>query len=513
MAKEFTLRADKALRNSINTWRKFTTKQVVLAATDTLEEIDVPGNAAEVVIWSKQDFTFAESETGEGCEIDRIELGILDMGSIMSLRLKRALTGGSRSAIDDAYGVAYDTVAKTFTRLGTLSEYSATYSNKPFSNIPELLLPIQRNMKRCVVNDDLSINYFLDPNDSTKKANGEAADLSGADGQVMVNVPEHWHKFEKIGDVMYWWIAPTVKTGTGWVYFPGGYFSAYEGQKYDAATSTIIGGAATGTWDAANDKLCSVSGVLPYTDEKRSEYRAIAANRGTGWHQQDNKIYAAVARLFIIEYASFDTQGKISDGVANADSADWSAYNGYSPLHVAGLTNSLGNNSGEVSLVIPAFVGGTADLNTQVMSYRGIENWYGHIWKWLDGINIFHDGTGDGESKLYLCSDPANYADDTAINYELAGYLPKASGYYGFFLAIADGFFPDSADTGSSSVGITDYYYSGYDAEAANWRVAALGGAANGGVRAGAFGVNSYSSSASDLSHFGGRLCAILAAE
>jgi hypothetical protein len=82
MAKEFTLRADKALRNSINTWRKFTTKQVVLAATDTLEEIDVPGNAAEVVIWSKQDFTFAESETGEGCEIDRIELGILDMGSI-----------------------------------------------------------------------------------------------------------------------------------------------------------------------------------------------------------------------------------------------------------------------------------------------------------------------------------------------------------------------------------------------------------------------------------------------
>lgn len=408
------------------------------------------------------------------------------------------------SRINDAYGVCYDLDTGTFTRSGTLSEYSATYSAKPFSNVPDLLLPIQRNMRRCLLNDDLSVNYYLDASDSTKKTNGEAAVLDGTDGQVMVEIPAHWWKFEKTGNVLYWWIAPTKKTSPGWQYFKKSYIGAYEAQMYDDSASAIVGG--QGGADIANDRLCSVSGVQAHTSERRSTYRAIAANRGSGWFQQANHIYAAIARLYLVEYANFNTQDKISAGLTNASNSDWSAYNGYKPLVNAGLTNSLGNSSGEVAVVIANFVGGTEDLNTQVMSYRGIENWYGHIWKWLDGANV-HNSPAN-KSRLYLCEDPANFADDTDTNYEIFGLLPEADGYGGEPLGIAGGIYPANV-TGSSTTGLCDYYYTTFDSNPDDgWHVVDLGGNADSGVTAGAFCVPSGNVSSSGNSRIGGRLCA-----
>jgi len=372
------------------------------------------------------------------------------------LRLTNAILGAEESA-NDAYGVAYDTVAKEYTRL-----------------------------------------------DSTKKANGEAAVLDGTDGQVMVEIPAHWWKSEKVGDLLCWWIAPTEKTSSGWKYFKKSYIGAYEAQMYDDSAGVIVGG--QGGADIASDKLCSVSGIQAHTDEKRSEYRAIAANRGSGWFQQANHIYAAIARLYLIEYANFNTQDKISTGLTNVSSSDWSAYNGYKPLVDAGLTNSLGNSSGEVAVVIANFVGGTEDLNTQVMSYRGIENWYGHIWKWLDGANVHN--SSESKSRLYLCDDPTNFADDTDTNYEMVGLLPEADGYGGNPLSIAEGIYPANT-AGSSTTGLCDYYYTYYDSNTdSGWHVVALGGSAINGVWAGAFFVNSYGVSSYDYSIFGGRLCA-----
>lgn len=55
-------------------------------------------------------------------------------------------------------------------------------------------LPVQSLMRRCVVNDSGVVLYYLDENDFTKKEDGSAADLSGAVGQVMVEVPEHYRK-------------------------------------------------------------------------------------------------------------------------------------------------------------------------------------------------------------------------------------------------------------------------------------------------------------------------------
>ena len=83
---------------------------------------------------------------------------------------------------DQVYGVRhyYGNASPDLTRIGAASLHQD--------------LPVQSLMRRCVVNDSGVVMYYLGENDSTKKADGTAADLSGADGQVMVEVPEHYRK-------------------------------------------------------------------------------------------------------------------------------------------------------------------------------------------------------------------------------------------------------------------------------------------------------------------------------
>jgi hypothetical protein len=68
-------------------------------------------------------------------------------------------------------------------------------------------------MKRCVLNADGSVNYYLDPTDSTQKEAGGAADLTGADGNVMVEIPKFWFHHELSGGKNQWRISPTAIAG------------------------------------------------------------------------------------------------------------------------------------------------------------------------------------------------------------------------------------------------------------------------------------------------------------
>ena len=49
-------------------------------------------------------------------------------------------------------------------------------------------------MRRCTLLDNGLVNYYLDSNDSTKKEDGTVADLTGNDGQVMVEIPKFWYR-------------------------------------------------------------------------------------------------------------------------------------------------------------------------------------------------------------------------------------------------------------------------------------------------------------------------------
>ena len=79
-------------------------------------------------------------------------------------------------------------------------EWDSTVSNPKPTRIGKMelhqSLPVQSLMRRCLLNDDGAVNYYLHANDSTKRDNGAAANLTGADGQYMVEMPDAYVRFE-----------------------------------------------------------------------------------------------------------------------------------------------------------------------------------------------------------------------------------------------------------------------------------------------------------------------------
>ncbi|MFH1526130.1 MAG: hypothetical protein ABIG69_05665, partial [Bacteroidota bacterium] len=169
--------------------------------------------------------------------------------------------------------------------------------------------------------------------------------------------------------------------------------------------------------------------------------------------------------------------------------------NDSNPIVRSGNSNSIGNATGNTA--------GSTTCAAEVsdyLSYRGIENWYGHLWKWVDGINV-------NGNIPYITNNATNWADDTASNYtrptDVLGNsitLHNANGYVASLEQISRGFLPASVG-GSSSTKITDYYY-----QNTGWRVAFFGGDADDAANAGGFGWDLHYSSAELGRGIGGRI-------
>lgn len=389
------------------------------------------------------------------------------------------------------YGITWNQTTDAYARTGDLEGVAVGSSPGNAS------LPIQANMKRCVINDAGVVQYYLKATDSTKKADDSAANLTGADGQVMVEIPKFWYKHSFSDPTHTWEISNAAADGfevhpaflSGDDTYDKIYIGAYEAVLYDNSASAYIDYGAT--WEGANDidstadKLGSVSGKMPVTTFTRAQGRAMAARRGTGWTQELYDVRSAVQLLFLIEYASFYSQSMIGAGIVNV--ADWGDYY---PLAKAGNSNAIGNATGNTA-------GSTAKATeaTKYMSYRGVEQWYGHIYKWMDGINT-------NNNRSYVCNVAANLADDTSTNYTDIGVSNVASnGYQATLLNIARGFLPASVGADSATK-ITDSYY-----QNTGWRVAYSGGYAISTGTAGAFLAYLARDSSYSISSVGSRLC------
>jgi hypothetical protein len=218
-------------------------------------------------------------------------------------------------------------------------------------------------------------------------------------------------------------------------------------------------------WTASTgDVLGSVSGKAPMNYGTRAEFRVAASNRGTGWRQQDFDLVSGIQLLYLVEYGDWNSQSMIGDGLTDWAAA-WPAWSNTNPIEKAGNSNSDGNASANTS-------GGDGAVGSY-MSYRGIENFFGHLWKWVDGCNI-------NGNVPYVCNTDTDFADDTATNYTALGVtLAAANNYVVTLEQIERGFLAASVG-GSSSTYITDYYY-----QYPGWRVAMLGAGANDALLAG----------------------------
>lgn len=398
-------------------------------------------------------------------------------------------------------------------------------------------LPVQSKMRRCLLKDDGTVNYYLHPTDSTKRDSGSAANLTGADGMVMVELPEHYAKFEFDGNVLTPLISEYPLPGFHKV--RKCYRSAYEATVDRTTTATpklasvvnntaaFRGGGNNAAWD---DTYRSLLGK-PATSISLTNFRAYARNRGAaglngaGWNCDLYEAQRTTYWLFVIEYANLNCQadfnpqpdangfkqGGLGAGVTTTTDAKWNAYNSYNPFIPCGTTNSLGNNTGVVEFTMPEEFDGGVVTKFSVPSYRGIENPFGHIWSWTDGcLCVIQSNDAGGRSIFYTCDDPEKFSSTSVADYQERGDLPRANNYVKTLIAGEYGEnMPAVASGATATTYICDYFYTNIPASGEALRGVLFGGSAYYGTPAGLAYAHTSNAPTFTDARIGSRLCFI----
>lgn len=408
-----------------------------------------------------------------------------------------------------AYGIEWDTAVSSpiSTRIGNVGLHKS--------------LPVQSLMKGCILDDNGKVVEYLTP------TNWLAHFRDGSIGQVMVEIPAHYRKFETEGTKRRAKIS--LFPIPGYHFVPKCYMSAYEASLQRSASKlcSVVnmdadyrGGNNQSAWDGSYRTLLG----RPATVISRINFRKYARNRNTEtaeWNCCDYNVYKAVVWLYYIEYANFNSQaafnaqkdasgfaqGGLGNGVTNTP--DWAGFNNHYPFVPCGYTDELGNASGEVAYVMTkedGIIHGTVYANR----YRGIENPFGHLWKWADGINILiHSDEAGGESKIYVSDDPAKYNDTNYEGYSMRGLEARKEGYVkALVLGEIGEIMPSEVGAGSTTY-FCDYHYTNIPASGKALRGVLFGGAANLGATAGLACAYSANAPSNTHAYFGSRLCFI----
>lgn len=398
-----------------------------------------------------------------------------------------------------SYGVEWDsTVADpTLTRIGNPLLHKS--------------LPVQSQYKGCVANG-AKVNYYLDPNDWSKKADGTPSVLDGTDGTVRVHIPKFYGKSGVEGNKR-WVRISTVKCDDTWVEIPEMLLDAYRstvnqtGNKAVSVVNTTAqfrgGGNRT-----ANDTYLDTDAFRsdlgkPRTDISRANMRTYAANAGS-----EMLCYEYYKWIFywawVIEYATFNSQatynaeltadgyhqGGLGPGITdwNNNANGWSGYNGTYPITPCGYCNDIGNFTGIKELVIPETVvdeSTTVSTKTfKVPRWRGFDNPFGDIWTNLDGI-ILERTAANQPSSVYTTSNPSAFGDDNTAKGKMtvAGKEIASDGYTKDFDLGSKGEIIPSVVGGSATTYMCDYHWC--NTASTSLRTLFVGGCANYGGGAG----------------------------
>ena len=442
----------------------------------------------------------------ENVSLEVDQAAVATIGDIQDLQKQIAdLEAFIGYTADDIYGVEVDFVNKKFTRL------AGAVNRTPGEGFDSI--ECFGGRKRCNVADDGAVVAYY--GDSGYTTTGKVA--AGAMVQVMVEQPKFYYKVVpmvlekgakgmKIRKARYY-VSNTAKAGFKLhpAFIENGkenekiYLAAFEGSLWDASASAyILDDAQVASFTAAvgtGDMLSSIANAKPMSgltqNLTRKNTRILAENRGSGWEQAYAATISASQLLMLIEYASFDMQKAIGNGVANKTD-DGST----SMTEITGATVNLGNASGSV----------TNANGYNIVSYRGEENIWGNIWAWIDGMNEENPATfaaGD-VGTLYIADH--DFADDSKESpYKNTGIHPDyGNGYISAFgySEEFDWLFIPAEHTGNSSLPVGDYFWNSNS----GWRVAILGGRWTYGASAGAFCWNLYSAASHRYRDIGGRL-------
>ena len=398
-------------------------------------------------------------------------------------------------------GLNVDFEKNTFTRLADAETLTAGDDFNDFSAFG--------GRRRCNVLDDGTITAYYGDSDYVE---------DGSNGQVMVYQPAFYYKVEPIKieaqntgigyhlrNVNYY---ISNYKGEGFKLHPAFYneagepvdyvlLGAYEGCLYDSSENSYITDDSQ-VMEVSEDKFSSIADVKPASGSTqrltRPNVETLAQNRGNGWHSSTVKVASMNQLLCMIEMGTMNFQTAIGLGVVSYTlGAGNEASN-------TGATSSLGNATGQATQTKHISSDGVETIDTTAgklsVSYRGLENPWGNIWGFENGVNIWGDGNMAG-GEPYVADD-FNFAESKSTeNYESAGFtVSNTRGYISAmgYSTKCDWLFMGSECLGNYARPVGDYLYTvpnlnGYS------RTLLLGAQWSGGTGAGGFYWNLYYSS------------------
>ena len=284
-------------------------------------------------------------------------------------------------------------------------------------------------------------------------ARGDGLTLDGTAGDVLVREPAFWakHEYDPDDAIVRWWVSQRPKTGFAlhpYYYMRGGglpaanmFCGAYEAYGYLDETFKL--GSATG-------KIPVTGGVgypgLPnggrLTIDDAELYAQNAGMSGI------TSFWGDCARMLLmyIEFGTFDIQTALGKGIVDLPSGE-------------GFAGKLTGADNIDSRLAENGTGVGSDINSKTpVTWRGIENPYGNVWKFIIGCNfkaggIFRTIKRDGSGTL-----AGTMADGS---YEEGSGVPQVNGYVSGLLEDELGGMAvmPSAANGSDSTYLCDYWY------------------------------------------------------
>ena len=220
-------------------------------------------------------------------------------------------------------------------------------------------------------------------------------------GNVFVKIPKFYSKITKNSDGTYkHQLSGTKHEGFDTLFKVG-----------ETEIDYVMVGKYEGSGSA--EKVYSKSGQTPLGAITMDNFRNGCKAHGAGYQQYDFLIDLIIRELWLVEMATTDSQS-IMYGYAN--------------------NNSAKINTGATDTV--ATPTGSPISNTDgkhACKYRGIENLWGNIYKWCDGISF-------NGSSVYVCTEPTAYsAGKTSGLYEYYGTRASSDGFVKTVAPLAEG--------------------------------------------------------------------------
>lgn len=341
-------------------------------------------------------------------------------------------------------------------------------------------MPIFKDIKPCVFKDG-EVVYYLNPANWDEKLDGTASDLTGADGDVMIEFPKFAYRIYRNGQYLY-----VSVTNDMWLAAIDTRFSLDAFSRItEGDLEHFYQGAYKGYVDTTTNKLRSIAGVMPTGSKTIAQFRDYAHANGAHYQQNVYSHHKALQCLYLIKYGNRNGQLALGYGAVSTSAH----VTGYEATSVSSI--SAANSTAALGMCF-----GSTSIKTQHMRFLGVEDFWGNIREFVDGI------TTDGSYRICIDTD---YSGETGVKLKKfksnAAYTSLNTSYVRTVRGTTEeGFI--GVDSGSSA---TAYWPDGCGLCASC--VLHVGGGYSNGLSAGPFYANLGVSASNSYSVLGARLC------